>query len=410
VNERAHCPYLGLRQNRAIRFASPTAEHRCYVAGDAQEIPVDQRAYCLSGNHRTCPLYTGEWGATTSGAVGAGGVLALGRRGQRARTGGRDTLFYALVVGLVLTITAVWLGIGYLYALGSAGGNSLAAAASVPAVVIVATPTVAPTVTATGIAAPPAPQGPTAVLGADRVLLDWQPGPPPLTRGYRIQRSDRERGPWFQLNSGLHGFSKYEDSGLQPDTQYFYRITTVDRDGRTSEPTIISVRTLASTPTPTPTIQPTPTFAAPVYIPPVVDPPFVPPTDVPPTPEPTPEPAPEPPTDVPPTAEPVPEPPPPTDVPPVEPTPPPEQPTPEAPTAEPATPEPTPEAPVQPTAEPPTPEAPPPEQPTSEPPPPEPPTPEPPTPEPPASEAPPEQPTAEPPPPEQPTPEPAPQP
>ncbi len=334
MNERAHCPYLGLRQNRAIRFASPTAEHRCYVAGDAQEIPVDQRAYCLSGDHRTCPLYTGEWGSTTSGAVGAGGVLAFARRGQRASTRGRDTLFYLLVVGLVLTITAVWLGIGYLYAMGS--GEFPTAAASVPAIVVptaLPTPTVEPTdepsPTATAVVPPP-PQGPTAVLGDAWVVLDWQPGPPPFTRGYHIQRSERESGPWFQLNSGLHTYSKYEDNGLQPNTRYFYRITTVDRDGNESEATVISVRTLASTPTPTPepTIEPTPTFVAPVFIPLPQDPvPFA-PTDVPPPPEPTPEPpTPEPPTPEPPIPEPT-----------LEPATP-EPPTPEPPTPEPPTPE-----------------------------------------------------------------------
>lgn len=38
VEPSGHCPYLGLKQNQAIRFASPTPEHRCYAAGQAQEI------------------------------------------------------------------------------------------------------------------------------------------------------------------------------------------------------------------------------------------------------------------------------------------------------------------------------------------------------------------------------------
>ncbi|HZG67176.1 MAG TPA: hypothetical protein VEZ12_10560, partial [Herpetosiphonaceae bacterium] len=61
MNEPAHCPFLGLRQNRAIRFAAPTPEHRCFRNGMPDEIPVDQRGYCLSPQHRTCPLYTGQW-------------------------------------------------------------------------------------------------------------------------------------------------------------------------------------------------------------------------------------------------------------------------------------------------------------------------------------------------------------
>lgn len=58
-NPPRHCPHLGLKQNRAIRFASPTPEHRCYVSGEAQDIPVEQTTYCLSSNHIDCPLYMG---------------------------------------------------------------------------------------------------------------------------------------------------------------------------------------------------------------------------------------------------------------------------------------------------------------------------------------------------------------
>lgn len=55
-----HCPYVGLRQNKAIQFSTPTAEHRCYVSGDALDIPVDQASYCLSQFHTQCPLYMGS--------------------------------------------------------------------------------------------------------------------------------------------------------------------------------------------------------------------------------------------------------------------------------------------------------------------------------------------------------------
>jgi spore germination protein GerM len=55
-----HCPYVGLKQNRSIQFSTPTAEHRCYVSGDAMEIPVDQASYCLSQFHTQCPLYMGS--------------------------------------------------------------------------------------------------------------------------------------------------------------------------------------------------------------------------------------------------------------------------------------------------------------------------------------------------------------
>ena len=55
-----HCPYVGLKQNRSIQFSTPTVEHRCYVSGDALDIPVDQASYCLSQFHTQCPLYMGS--------------------------------------------------------------------------------------------------------------------------------------------------------------------------------------------------------------------------------------------------------------------------------------------------------------------------------------------------------------
>ena len=145
MNERAHCPYLGLRQNRAIRFAAPTSEHRCYVNGEAQDIPVDQRAHCLSINHLSCPLYTGEWSATTAGAVGASGTLALPQRGIRGRRMNRETVIYLAVLALLATLTIMWLGIGLLYT--SSGANNDAGPALLGTET--ATSTVTPTLTLT---------------------------------------------------------------------------------------------------------------------------------------------------------------------------------------------------------------------------------------------------------------------
>ncbi|MCX7860633.1 MAG: hypothetical protein N2385_11115, partial [Chloroflexus sp.] len=75
VEPSGHCPYLGLKQNQAIRFASPTPEHRCYAAGQAQEIPQIepdyQSRYCLSDSHVRCPLYMGMPLPTTSTPLAA---------------------------------------------------------------------------------------------------------------------------------------------------------------------------------------------------------------------------------------------------------------------------------------------------------------------------------------------------
>src|SRR3954447_16192930 len=89
-----HCPYLGLKQNRAIRFASPTPEHRCFVSGEPLEIPVDQASYCLSQGHVHCPLYMGLTVSTTNdaltpigGIATAGGALIAPTAGMRGWLG-----------------------------------------------------------------------------------------------------------------------------------------------------------------------------------------------------------------------------------------------------------------------------------------------------------------------------------
>ncbi|MFM2032896.1 MAG: hypothetical protein RLZZ297_1661 [Chloroflexota bacterium] len=64
-----HCPYIGLKQNRAIRFSTPTAEHRCYISGDAMDIPVDQASYCLTQFHTQCPLYMGSLAQHNNGGA-----------------------------------------------------------------------------------------------------------------------------------------------------------------------------------------------------------------------------------------------------------------------------------------------------------------------------------------------------
>src|SRR3954467_15295453 len=94
------CPSLGLKQNRAIRFASPTPEHRCYVSGEPLEIPVDQASYCLSQGHVHCPLYMGLTVPTTSDTpTVVGGALVVpagGVRGWLTTLSPRDRAIYAI--------------------------------------------------------------------------------------------------------------------------------------------------------------------------------------------------------------------------------------------------------------------------------------------------------------------------
>src|SRR5262249_4488580 len=118
----SHCPYLGLKQNRAIRFASPTPEHRCFVSGEPLEIPVAQASYCLSQGHVHCPLYMGLTLPTTSDAptlIGglppSGGALVApsgGVRGWLGTLSPRDRAIYAIMISMLAIIVAIYLFVG----------------------------------------------------------------------------------------------------------------------------------------------------------------------------------------------------------------------------------------------------------------------------------------------------------
>jgi spore germination protein GerM len=117
VEPTGHCPYLGLKQNRAIRFSSPTPEHRCYVGGEPIEIPVDQASYCLSRGHVSCPLYMGLTVPTTPVAAGTGlagvqPVPAGGLRGWFTALPPRDRAVYALMIGMLFLIVLIYLAAG----------------------------------------------------------------------------------------------------------------------------------------------------------------------------------------------------------------------------------------------------------------------------------------------------------
>lgn len=118
-----HCPHLGLKQNRAIRFASPTPEHRCYVSGEAQDIPVDQSQFCLSDNHVNCPLYMGLSMPSMSEPVGpTPAPVSQGGGGWLAILSPRDRLIYGALVLVLLAIIGVSVVMG-MQSFGPASGD-----------------------------------------------------------------------------------------------------------------------------------------------------------------------------------------------------------------------------------------------------------------------------------------------
>jgi spore germination protein GerM len=148
-----HCPYVGLRQNRAVRFSTPSAEHRCHVGGEAMQIPVDQSSYCLSQFHTQCPLYMGSVNAPKDDDERATviPVSTSARRSKEMRQNPRDNqrltpsrrrqtsaqpripmVVYGLFLGILLVAVVV-----YVYA-----GNQLSGTSDDPSLQM---PTIAPT-------------------------------------------------------------------------------------------------------------------------------------------------------------------------------------------------------------------------------------------------------------------------
>lgn len=143
-----HCPHLGLKHTRSIRFSSPTPEHRCYIFGEPQPIYVDQRTYCLGDRYPECPRFAGQ--ESPPAAV----LRASQPAGQRGGLVGfwqqlstRDRAIYLSLVGLLVLILAVYgivLATGAFRGGGSAGvvtSTALAMASPVETVVPSATPT-----------------------------------------------------------------------------------------------------------------------------------------------------------------------------------------------------------------------------------------------------------------------------
>jgi len=262
VNERTHCPYLGLRQNRAIRFAAPTAEHRCYKSGDAQEIPVDQRGYCLSVNHLSCPLYTGEWGATTSGGFASPTSLALPARGVFGRLSRRDQAFYVAVLGLITTIIFVWFGIAYLYRLSSEGGVTvpplldpatptltLVPATETASPTVTLTPSITPTTTLTPTLTPTSTATPT-IMPTTTLTPTLAPTQTPIIYYFPVTVTPTPETPTTEIPTLTPEVQTPEVPPLTPE------VPTPTNAPPPSEPTV------APTPQPQPTPAPQPSQSA----------------------------------------------------------------------------------------------------------------------------------------------------
>jgi uncharacterized protein DUF4388 len=95
----SHCPKLGFEDDPSNSFGRPTRLHRCFAAGTAQPLSLDQqRELCLSDHFATCPRLTMAAMAPTAeaeiarGASGDPRIVRLssaGRATGAARNGNR---------------------------------------------------------------------------------------------------------------------------------------------------------------------------------------------------------------------------------------------------------------------------------------------------------------------------------
>lgn len=177
VEPTGHCPYLGLKQNRAIRFASPTPEHRCYISGEPLEIPVDQSSYCLAQGHIHCPLYMGLTVPTTSDTTAvlggaAAGASAVTLRGWYGSLSRRDRAIYAIMIAMLAIIVAIYLFVGLRTVFDqNTGVGELPTRA----------PTAAPAVQATAVTSVAATEEPTSAPPTPTDLPTDTPAPAPTT-------------------------------------------------------------------------------------------------------------------------------------------------------------------------------------------------------------------------------------
>ncbi|HEX5131271.1 MAG TPA: C25 family cysteine peptidase [Candidatus Krumholzibacteria bacterium] len=86
-----------------------------------------------------------------------------------------------------------------------------------------------------------APQAPDNVkfdpsLGADRLKITWAPSPSTDVTGYRVLSSVNPGGPYTVVTPDPVRHTIFLDTGLEPTTRYYVRVTAVDASGNESVP------------------------------------------------------------------------------------------------------------------------------------------------------------------------------
>lgn len=102
------------------------------------------------------------------------------------------------------------------------------------------------TVNAAGDITPPAaPSQPTLdVKGSDKIEIAWPANTESDLGHYVVQRATSSDGSWVNMSNVPAGTEFFEDSDVEPDTVYFYRIVAVDNASNPSDPSpVVSAKT-----------------------------------------------------------------------------------------------------------------------------------------------------------------------
>jgi hypothetical protein len=95
------------------------------------------------------------------------------------------------------------------------------------------------TITVDTIANPPPaqPAQPTlTVKGKDKIEISWAANTETDLKEYVVQRAPSAAGPWTNITTINAGTQIYSESGLDPDTTYYYRLIAVDTADNPSDP------------------------------------------------------------------------------------------------------------------------------------------------------------------------------
>lgn len=149
-----HCPHLGLKHTRSIRFSSPTPEHRCYIFGEPLEIQIDQREYCLGERYPECPRFAGQEAPPAPAAVRPG--RSGGKKGGLAAfwqgLGTRDRALYLSLLGLLVAILATYgILVGIVLPARNPTPTPVSTAQAVPTTAVAIVPTVEATAVPTAV-------------------------------------------------------------------------------------------------------------------------------------------------------------------------------------------------------------------------------------------------------------------